>query len=187
MDECKPLPVAIALARRRCHPVHAGVLRPPPHRAHAPAAGRVVLGGLDNGGSGGGGGGGGSGGGGGGGDGCGGGSGGGSDAAAARARAQNIDGDDDDDTAAADDDDDADPARALTKTKKTFSSMYRGVRQRQWGTWAAEIREGVTARGARLWQGLTLVHLAAQRKLFLCDRGCSCGLLRGCLGGVRGC
>jgi hypothetical protein len=35
-------------------------------------------------------------------------------------------------------------------------------------------------------QGLTLVHSSAQRKRLLCDRGCSYGLFRGCLGGVGG-
>jgi hypothetical protein len=36
-------------------------------------------------------------------------------------------------------------------------------------------------------QGLTLVHLLAQRKRFLWDRVCVYGLLRGSLQGVRGC
>ena len=31
-------------------------------------------------------------------------------------------------------------------------------------------------------QGLTLVHSSAQLKRLLCDRGCSSGLFRGCLG-----
>ena len=35
-------------------------------------------------------------------------------------------------------------------------------------------------------QGLTLVHFSVQRKRFLWDRGCVQGLLKGCLGGVRG-
>jgi hypothetical protein len=35
-------------------------------------------------------------------------------------------------------------------------------------------------------QGLTLVHFSAQRERFLWGRGCMYGLLRGCLGGVRG-
>jgi hypothetical protein len=34
-------------------------------------------------------------------------------------------------------------------------------------------------------QGLTLVHFSAHVKRFLWDRGCSEGLFRGCLGGVR--
>ena len=36
-------------------------------------------------------------------------------------------------------------------------------------------------------QGLTLVAFSAQHKRFLWDRGCDLGVLRGCLGGVRGC
>ena len=35
-------------------------------------------------------------------------------------------------------------------------------------------------------QGRTLVHVSAQRKRFLWDRGCIQGLCSGCLGGVRG-
>jgi len=35
-------------------------------------------------------------------------------------------------------------------------------------------------------QELTLVHFSAQRKRFLWHRGCSQGLFRGYLGGVRG-
>ena len=34
-------------------------------------------------------------------------------------------------------------------------------------------------------QGLTLVHVSAQRKRFLWDRGCIEGFIRGCLGGGR--
>jgi len=35
-------------------------------------------------------------------------------------------------------------------------------------------------------QGLTLVHFLAQRKRFLCDRGCIWELFQGCLAGGRG-
>jgi len=35
-------------------------------------------------------------------------------------------------------------------------------------------------------QGLTLVHVSAQRKRFVWDRGAFRGEFRGCLGGVRG-
>jgi len=35
-------------------------------------------------------------------------------------------------------------------------------------------------------QRLTLVHFSAQRKRFLWERGCMCGLIRGCLRGIRG-
>jgi len=35
-------------------------------------------------------------------------------------------------------------------------------------------------------QGLTLVHLSAQRKRFVRDRGCMQGLLRGCQGYLVG-
>jgi hypothetical protein len=36
------------------------------------------------------------------------------------------------------------------------------------------------------FQGLTLVHLSAQRKRFVWNRGCIQGLFWGCSGGVRG-
>jgi len=39
----------------------------------------------------------------------------------------------------------------------------------------------------RPWrQGLTLVHLSAQRKRFLWDKGCISGWFRGRVGGVNG-
>ena len=42
------------------------------------------------------------------------------------------------------------------------------------------------AAAATSGQGLTLVHLSAQRKRFLWERGCTYGVCMGCLGGVRG-
>jgi len=42
------------------------------------------------------------------------------------------------------------------------------------------------SRRSTLEQGLTLVHSSAQLKRLQCDRGCSQGLFRGCLGGGRG-
>jgi len=46
--------------------------------------------------------------------------------------------------------------------------------------------EGVSVSGGGKWQGLTLLHLSAQRERFLWDRGCIWVLCRGSLGGVRG-
>ena len=53
------------------------------------------------------------------------------------------------------------------------------------GGWSAGARVGRHG-GLRVRQGLTLLHISAQRKRFLGDRGCNQGLFKRCLGGVRG-
>jgi hypothetical protein len=47
------------------------------------------------------------------------------------------------------------------------------------------VRHPVNATAAEV-QGLTLVHLSAQRKHFLWARGCIQGLFRGCIAGFNG-
>ena len=54
------------------------------------------------------------------------------------------------------------------------------------GTVNSAMTPGVDACRAAAYQGLTLVHFSAQRKLFLWDRGCDLGLFRGVFTGCQG-
>ena len=53
-------------------------------------------------------------------------------------------------------------------------------------TCSAYARDSYLKFGASKGQGPTLVHLSAQQKRFLWDRGCIQGLFRGCSGGIKG-
>jgi hypothetical protein len=53
--------------------------------------------------------------------------------------------------------------------------------------WGSSGSVGTAQSHASSTQGLTLVHISAQRKRFLWDRGCTQGSFRGCLGGDEGC
>jgi hypothetical protein len=46
--------------------------------------------------------------------------------------------------------------------------------------------DGTAVDSTAVDHGLTLVHFSAQRKRFLCDKGCIQELFQGCLAGDRG-
>jgi len=68
-------------------------------------------------------------------------------------------------------------ARAQGLEVVTLLGHTEEVRSCAWSPDGAQLASG---------QGLTLVHFSAQRKRFMWDRGCTQGLVRGCLGVYSG-
>ena len=76
-------------------------------------------------------------------------------------------------------------ARA-TSTRPNPSDMLERNPGRPGASVELALRYSLRRPSRAAFQGLTLVRFSAPRKGFLWHRGCSQGLLRGCLGGVRG-
>ena len=74
--------------------------------------------------------------------------------------------------------------RLHLRHEKLLSSFAFNVNLRRYNLGTLLRCELMNDEGIR--QGLTLVHLSTQRKCFMCDRGCSEGLFRGCVRDIRG-